>query len=252
MAYVDNRTTIASHLSKEELNHLRALYAGEVTLVDRWVGRLLQKIEDLGLYEDTAVVFTTDHGTYLGEHNAIGKTSVLYEENAHIPLMMRMPDSMESIHGRCDALVQPPDLMPTFLEIAETKIPDSVQGKSLLPLIKGKEEQVRDTTVSSGSLLTTYWITVTSDDWSLIAVKEGAKKHLEDAVQQGLYRKEMDAPTASKLYNLTTDSTQSHNIYEENPEVAERLHSKMIRFLESLGTREELLTAWKTQPSSKG
>ncbi|MFB0523421.1 MAG: sulfatase, partial [Candidatus Bathyarchaeia archaeon] len=105
MAYVPNRTTTASYLSEEELNHLRALYAGEVTLVDRWVGRLLQKIEDLGLFEDTAVVFTTDHGTYLGEHNTIGKTSVLYEENAHIPLIMRLPDSMESIHGRCDALV---------------------------------------------------------------------------------------------------------------------------------------------------
>ncbi|MDH5795437.1 MAG: sulfatase-like hydrolase/transferase, partial [Candidatus Bathyarchaeota archaeon] len=252
MAYVPNRTTTASYLSEEELNHLRALYAGEVTLVDRWVGRLLQKIEDLGLFEDTAVVFTTDHGTYLGEHNTIGKTSVLYEENAHIPLIMRLPDSMESIHGRCDALVQPPDLMPTFLEIAETKIPDRVQGKSLLHLVKGEEEQVRDTAVSSESLLTTHWITVTSPDWSLIAVKEGAKKRLEDAAQQGLYHKEMDAPTSSRLYDLTADSTQSHNLYEENSEVAEMLHSKMMRFLESLGTREELLRGWKTQPSPKG
>jgi arylsulfatase A-like enzyme len=252
MAYAPKRTTIASHLSEEELNHLRALYAGEVTLVDRWVGRVFQKIEDLGLYEDTAVVFTTDHGTYLGEHNAIGKNAVLYEETAHIPLIMKMPDSMGSVHGRCDALVQPPDLMPTFLEIAGAKIPDRVQGKSLLPLIQDEEKQIRDIAVSSGSLLTTFWITTTSPDWALIAVKKGAKKHLEDAVQQGLYRKEMNAPDTSELYNLKADPTQSRDAYKENPEVAETLHSKMVRFLESIGTREDLLKGWKTQPSPKG
>jgi arylsulfatase A-like enzyme len=253
MAYAPKRITVASQLSDEELNHLRALYAGEVTLVDRWVGRLLQKIEDLGLYEDTVVVFTTDHGTYLGEHNYIGKTPVLYEEVAHIPLIIRMPDSAKDIRGRCDSLVQPPDLMPTFLEIAGAKIPNSVQGKSLLPLIRGEEEQIRDIAVSSGSLMTTYWITVTSSKWSLIVVKEGAKKHLEDAVQKGLYRSEMSAPVASELYDLTTDTNQSRNLYEENPEVAEILQSKMLCFLKSLGTREDLLSSWrKTQSSSKG
>ena len=74
VAYVRGvKRPAASELTEEQLKHLRALYAGEVTLVDRWVGMLLQKIEDLGLLENTAVIFTSDHGTYLGEHNYVGK-----------------------------------------------------------------------------------------------------------------------------------------------------------------------------------
>jgi len=134
---------IAPKLSEEELNHLRALYAGEVTLIDRWVGLLLEKIGDLGLYEDTMVIFTTDHGTYIGEHGYIGKRTHLYEEVTHIPLIMRMPDH-EKIKGRCEAIVQPPDIMPTILDMAGINIPETVQGSSLLPLIRGEKRKVRE------------------------------------------------------------------------------------------------------------
>ena len=64
------------YLTEDELNHCRALYAGEVTMVDRWVGMLLRQVEDLGLLEDTAIVFTSDHGFYLGEHGLIGKSVI--------------------------------------------------------------------------------------------------------------------------------------------------------------------------------
>lgn len=137
--------------------------------------------------------------------------------------------------------------MPTLLEFAGAKIPGRVQGKSLLPLIQGEKDEIREIAVSSGSLLRTHWITVTSSEWSLIAVKEGAKEQVEDAVQKGLYAKEIKAaPVTSQLYNIIADPTQSRNLYEENLKVAETLHSKMIQFLLSLGTRGDLLKGWKT------
>ena len=77
-----------------------AHYAGEVTLLDRWVGRLFQKIEDLGLLENTAVIFTSDYGFYHGEHGLMVKSIItekyqglapLYNEVTHIPLMMHLP-----------------------------------------------------------------------------------------------------------------------------------------------------------------
>jgi len=121
---------LASNLTPREIKHLRALYAGEVTLVDRWIGRLLQKIEDLGLYENTAVIFTTDHGTYHGEHGYLGKRPHLYEETIHIPLMVRMPDSEGVEPKRCESLVQPPDLTSTILDLAGLKIPEIMEAAS--------------------------------------------------------------------------------------------------------------------------
>ena len=218
----------ASDLTEEQLNRLRALYAGEVTLVDRWIGRLLQKIDDLGLLEDTAIIFTSDHGTYMGEHNYVGKRPHLYEEVAHIPLIIRLPDSVGAPSGRRDEIVQSPDLMPTILELAGVKIPPTVQGRSILPIIRGETEEEREIAVSSASLARPKLpdrITVTSKRWALIASQVGSG-------------------VKSELYDLSRDPGETENIIDERPEVADDLRSKMIKFLRSLGTREEILRKW--------
>jgi arylsulfatase A-like enzyme len=235
---------LASNLTPEELKHLRALYAGEVTLVDRWVGRLLKKIEDMDLFENTAVIFTTDHGSYQGEHGYLGKRPHIYEEVAHIPLMIRMPDSESIEPRRCEAFVQPPDIMPTFLDLAETKIPEVVEGKSILPVIRGEEEGKREIVVSTAGLVPrkgahtdTRTMTVTSKEWALLAVRSDVSG-----------TDELGRKIEPELYHLETDPTQTRNLYQEKREVAERLHSKMIEFLESIRTSEEILKLWRRLP----
>jgi arylsulfatase A-like enzyme len=123
------------YLTPAELRHCRALYAAEVTMVDAWVGYLLRAIEALGLLENTAIIFTSDHGFYLGEHGWIGKTSIvedgqhflpLYEELAHVPLLVYAPGLCP---GRTDALVQPVDVAPTIYETMGVEAPDRVQGE---------------------------------------------------------------------------------------------------------------------------
>ncbi len=218
----------ASDLREEQLNHLRALYAGEVTLVDRWIGRLLQKIEDLGLLENTAIIFTSDHGTYLGEHNYVGKRPHLYEEVAHVPLIVRLPDSEGVASGRRDEIVQSPDIMPTILELAEVKIPPTVQGRSFLSILRGESEEGREIAVSSASLVgptLPKWITVTSKRWALLASQTGSE-------------------VKSELYDLSNDPKEIRNLIDEKTEVADELRTKMIEFLRTLGTNEETLRKW--------
>jgi len=236
----ETKRPFAADLTADELNHLRALYAGEVTLVDRWVGRLLEKIEDLGLYENTAVLFTSDHGTYLGEHGYLGKQDHLYEEVTHVPLMIRMPDSEGTVHGRCESIVQSPDLMPTILELAAANPPPTVQAESLVPLMRrDKEVKEREIALSSASLIRPWmspkivWITVTSKEWTLLA----SGKDVPPKDQLG--RK-----IESELYHLPTDSNETRNLYNERREVAEDLRLKMITFLKALGTKDELLSNW--------
>ncbi len=234
---------ITPKLSEDELNHLRAMYAGEVTLVDRWVGRLLEKIEDLGLYEDTMVIFTTDHGSYHGEHGYIGKRDHLYEEVAHIPLIIRMPDS-EGVSGRREALVQPPDLMPTILDFAGVEIPETVQGRSLLPLIRGEEYEEREIAVSSAPLTTltkskegAKRMTITSKEWALLTVRPDVTG-----------TDELGRRMEPELYNLKADPKQTRNLYRERGDVAEELHSKMLRFLRDMGASEEIIKRWSRLP----
>ena len=218
----------ASDLTEEQLNHLRALYAGEVTLVDRWIGRLLQKIEDLGLLEDTAIIFTSDHGTYIGEHNYVGKRPHLYEEVAHVPLIVRLPDSEGVQSGRREEIVQSPDIMPTILELAEVKIPPTVQGRSFLPILRGESKDGREIAVSSASLVgqtLPKWITVTSEKWALLASQIGSQ-------------------IKSELYDLKNDPKETKNLIDNKPDVADELRSKMIRFLRKLETNKEILRKW--------
>jgi arylsulfatase A-like enzyme len=237
LAYAQKYEPDASKFSDDQLHHVKSIYAGEVTLVDRWIGMLLQKIEDLGLFEDTMVIFTSDHGTFLGEHGYVHKNDHLYKEVAKIPLIVRMPDNTNNIKDHIEALVQPPDLMPTILELANIKIPNTVQGKTLLPIIQDEKKHVRDIAVSSTSLLIKpQRITITSDEWSLIMINKNRKKRSLELGEEDL---------ESELYHLPSDPKQSLNLIGDRREVAEMLHIKMVKFLKSLNTKEALLTPWK-------
>jgi arylsulfatase A-like enzyme len=178
-------------LTEEELRHYHALYMAEASMVDHWFGVLLDKIDELGLKEDTAVVFLSDHGFLFGEHDLIGKSLMpeieggmflyeaipMYEEVRHVPLLIRLPEQTEN--QRIRALVQHPDLLPTILEMAglvaseaiggqtQTQLlqcgmfttsdwefrPEDIHGRSLMPLMHGETDRHRDVAVSSNTLI---------------------------------------------------------------------------------------------------
>jgi len=253
-----------NYLSPDELRHLQALYAGEVTMVDHWLGFLLQRIRDLGLREDTAVIFTTDHGFYHGEHGLVGKSIVtpsvhgltpLYDEVTHIPLMMRIP-GIEP--GCCKALAQPPDLMPTILDLAEANIPETVQGKSLLSLIGGEKNTAwRDFAVASPSIIhgpvAGQRISVITDEWYFVYCGQ-VDEALRDLpterrikIVDGFERlqKIIGERPRNELYHLPDDPKQVHDVFDKNVHEAKKIHAKLIRFLESIGTKEEILRYWR-------
>jgi len=186
----------------------------------------------LGLLENTAVIFTTDHGTYLGEHGYVGKREHLYEEVAHIPLVIRPPDSEGIKHGRCNAIVQSPDLMPTILDMAGLDAPPTVQGKSVLPAIKNEKEWNREIAVSSPTLAgqsLPSWITVTSKKWALLA---------------SLNKMSQTGKVEPELYNLSRDPGETCNVYNERTDIAKTLRRSMIEFLRALGTNEDTLSQY--------
>ena len=116
---------------------LRAQYYGNVTLVDRMVGRITSALERAGVSDDTAVVFTTEHGDMLGDHGMLEKRS-FYEESSRVPLLMRVP-WLSSGRGSVDGSVGHVDLVPTLLDLLDEPMPSRLEGRSLVPVLRGEE-----------------------------------------------------------------------------------------------------------------
>ncbi|MBO3801901.1 MAG: sulfatase [Thermoproteota archaeon] len=250
----------SDYLTKEELEHCRAMYAGEATLVDKWIGMILEKVEELGLWENTAMIFTSDHGFYLGEHKLIGKSiimgnihglSPLYEEVAHIPLVLRLPERMmNSKKGlKIDELVQTPDITATILELVGSDY--RVGGSSLLPLIKRESSGWREFAISTPSLVHGarggLRPTITSKDWSLIlsSFEEQADEKEYTMIVDGKPR--VLKPLGridTELFNLKYDKRQEKNLIEDYKEVAIDLKEKFIEMLRKLNTKEEFIKPW--------
>jgi len=122
----------------------KALYYGECTFVDKWVGHLLDKLEDLHLADDTLVVVTSDHGTELWDHGVVskGRHGCRYRHNSEILCLMRLPGKAHA-GERVTAFVQNHDIVPTALDVLGIEH-GPVDGQSVHPLITGEKERVRD------------------------------------------------------------------------------------------------------------
>ena len=120
-----------------EADELRANYYALVALCDAHLGRVLDAFDRLGLWDDTALIVTTDHGFLLGEHDFWAKNRMtMYEELARIPLFAHDP-RRPSPGARVAGLTQTPDLAATFLDLHDAPAPPNLRSRSILPLLDG-------------------------------------------------------------------------------------------------------------------
>jgi len=216
----------AGYASEREIQHMRCMYAGKLTMVDRWIGYLLDGAERMGLMDDTAILFTSDHGFYHGEHGFIGKVVLdrennitgrwpLYSTIAHAPLIVSAPGLPAG--RRHGTFCQGPDIMPTILDLVNVARPSRVQGKSLLPVLSGETDRNRDFAVSSLTYITDEEVRCPTSYWT----------------DEHLYIYGGDE-WQSELYELETDPGETENTIEERPGVAEKLHGQLLEFLEEI------------------
>ncbi|HUT01333.1 MAG TPA: sulfatase [Phycisphaerae bacterium] len=233
----------AGDLTPAELRNLRAHYCAEAELVDRWVGRVLQKIDDLRLWDNSIVVFTTDHGFSIGERDRTGKSNInsrddrywpVYPEVAHIPFLVAAP----GVEGgrEIDAIVQPPDILPTLADLAGVQIetPEPIHGRSFAPLVRGESDAwERDFAVTASFLrlgeegmLRPRSVTpvVYTKQWAYAPIGQDGERELFDA--------------AADPY-CTTDLAAA------NPAVCDDLHSKLIGFLKGIDAPPESIAPFE-------
>jgi arylsulfatase A-like enzyme len=191
-------------LTKRLLRRMRQLYAAEVTLVDVWLGRFLDRLENLGLAGNTLLVLVSDHGVLLGERGWVGKRySEMHEELTHVPMAMRHPSGKGS--GRTSTyFASTHDVGPTVLSVLGVEEPKGMNGADLSPLFDGNRP-ARKRTYRTARYNT--YVSASDGRWLLIA---------------GDHREEL------RLYDRKRDRYERRNIAHSHPGQVKRLWAKVL------------------------
>ncbi|HEY3974419.1 MAG TPA: sulfatase-like hydrolase/transferase [Candidatus Sulfotelmatobacter sp.] len=194
-------------------------YDGEIAFADAQVGRLIAFLKDKGLYENTLIVLTGDHGESLGEHGEKTHGFFIYNATLHVPIIIHLPGS--DAPRVVPELISLTDLMPTALQVAKFEIPAQVQGRNLLPLMSPKKDaDVR-------SLYAETFLPRLHFDWSeLRSVETDRYQYIQ-------------APKP-ELYDLSTDPAETHNLYSDKKAVAEELQARLSALIHQLSADQEL------------
>ena len=202
--YIQPQLINGRDLRPEEIERTKALYYGYVTFVDKWIGVFLDKLEQMHRLDDTAVIFTSDHGTELWDKGRFGKGGDrLYAYNTRIPLVVRLPGAQHAGTTRTD-LVQHQDLFPTVCGLMGHK-PDAALG------LDGRD--AFDPSSSPPQKAITAW---------------GANVSVRDARYNMVIDSTLETDRR-ELYDLAADPDESDNVYDANPDVV----AEFTGFLES-------------------
>lgn len=133
----------AKPMRPKELRKMRGVYYGMISYIDHQLGRLFGRLQLDGLWDDTLVIFSSDHGEKLGDFGDLCK-SEFFESTARVPYIVKPPTSMDGDRGvESDSLVELADLYPTICELAGAEMPDDVTAKSIVPILTGEAESIR-------------------------------------------------------------------------------------------------------------
>ena len=200
------------YLNRDLTPEMERLYEGEATYLDTHVGRLLSALKTWGIYDETLIIFTSDHGEEFDEHGGFSHGQTLYQEQVAVPLIIKYPG--EAYRGQVDgALVQSLDIAPTVLDVAGLPVPTAMQGLSLRPGADG------DQTIS--------YIFSEVDRWGcdVRAIRDQRHKLIiaNEDNPRGL-------PTVA-LFDLQTDPGEQNNLTEKEPDTVRRLRAQLDRAL---------------------
>ena len=191
-------------MTAQQALNVRRCYAASVEVVDQWVGRLLDILERRGLKDNTVVIFCADHGEMLGDHGLLEK-KVMYEASVRVPLVISAPWMTSRTDS--DALAQLMDLAPTCLDLAGASWDErEMDARSLLPLLRGENgEEAQPHEVQISELLNSLMI------------------------YDGRYKWIRNWNDTDELYDLRSDPQELHNIFDERPEIIQRLRAYTFR-----------------------
>ncbi len=206
-------------LNEEDVNHIVALYDGEIKSVDKKIETLLSQLDQMGYGDNTLVIIFSDHGDEFMEHGGVGHGHTLYDELIHIPLIMKGPTIPKNI--KSDGLVQIIDVAPTILDILDLDPHREMEGKSLIPLIfEAKEVNNYAYSEQKGYNNEDFSRAIRTKKWKLI--RNFSKKQ-------------------NLLFDLEKDPGELVNVKDQYPKIATELESQLFEWLKKVEKKENEL-----------
>jgi arylsulfatase A-like enzyme len=165
----------------EVLREARAAYLGLITQIDYNMGRVFAALQDMGLFNDTLILYASDHGEFLGDHHA-GSKVFFHEPSAHVPLVLRLPQAWEDRRPgtQVDSLATLADVLPTLVAAGGGRPPSMVDGMDLVALARGKAEPRRFLEGLSGTTEQPMCFAILDGRWKYIWYPEGPCEQLFD------------------------------------------------------------------------
>ena len=191
-------------MTEAQLERMHALYSGEVTMMDHWLGNFMQRAEELGLMENTMFVFLSDHGHAFGEHGYAGKVvTALYPELTDTVFMIKHPNG-KGAGETSDFFVSTHDVTPTILGALGVEPPAPLQGQDLTPLLDGGEPEKSRPYFTAG-YHDHVW--ARDDRYAMFARYDGAE---------------------AKLFDLEKDPNMDKDVASANPGVAKKMFTDYV------------------------
>jgi len=189
--------TKPDEVTDRERDRLRELYRAEVEYTDSQIGHLFESLRDRGLWDETIVAVTSDHGEGFGEHGTFSHPHRLYDELTHVPLLVREPD--RSL-GEIETVVELIDLAPTLVDRAGGTVPDSFSGTTLPET--DSEASASPVAISEADLVPEYTGSVRTERYRYIR---------------------NDADERVELYDVQNDPAEQNDLADELPDTRDEL-----------------------------
>jgi len=205
---------MTTNMAPEQIKNVKTAYAGEVTLVDKWVGHLLDAIEAKGILDDTVIVFTSDHGCMMGEQGEIHKgVNRLRNQCTRLPLLVRHPKG-EAAGQQVKGFCQHQDIMPTALGLMGIPAPERCLGRDIWGQTTGEDAGPEFVVTAFGThacIRTARWNYM--QPWTQLQANAG-----------GRY----------ELYDLENDPEELCNVLDDNGAVADELKAKLEDYIKQM------------------
>ena len=202
------------------LKRCRAAYYGLINHVDDQIGRFFMTLKQTGLWNDCFILFASDHGEMLGDHHMYRKTYA-YEASAHVPFLLHAPGWMECKAGlRLNQVVGLQDVMPTMLDAASIAIPQTADGKSLLPLMRGESVP---------------WREFLHGEHSPCYMENDGVQFITDGMEKYIWHTRSGR---EQFFDLRSDPSECHDLAQV-PQHAVRVESWRQRMIRQLKERPE-------------
>lgn len=215
------REVMSEHrtITSAERRHLESQYDGAIAYVDAHVGELLARLKQLGLYERSLIIVTSDHGEAFGDRNLLEHGVSVYQDQVHVPLVVKFPNGRQG--ENVQAGVSSVDLLPTILDILGLPVLPGVHGRTLRSAAALKDRSVISESFPAPDLL----------DF-------GPRfHHVQRALFADVFKVVTSTSGKTELYDLRHDKNETRDLAPKDPQVAERLETALNEWVSRAGGR---------------